>query len=141
MATDAIRRVDGHELVRLRPWMVPLIQENWGGAPNAGTVENWIRGWQMANDFCFVCSDLAVGLAQVAHDPQDPTPVIEEVFLFCQRGGEAEGVEIYQHWVRWGKSMRASEFRFSRGKGSPMDRLKAAFPNMQHRRSCYVELT
>lgn len=140
MAEIVIRRVGGEDLTRMQQWLVPLIQEHWGDAPNVGTVNNWIRGWQMSNEFCFVCTDMAVGLAQVTHDPQDPTPVIEEVFLFCQRGGEADGVEIYNHWVRWGKGMRALEFRFSRGKGAPIDRLKAAFPKLQYRRICYVEL-
>jgi hypothetical protein len=139
--TPKIRRYAGADQMRLTAWLVPLIREHWGQMYSVGTVNNQIRAWQNSNDHNFVCTDNAVGLAQVARDPQDPVPVIEEVFLFCRAGHETEGVAIYKHWVTWGKTIqRASEFRFNRGIRSPMALLKEAFPNMLNRHVFYVSL-
>jgi len=134
-----IRRLDQAALNLLAPWLVPLLQEQFG-VQNQTIVNGWLRMWMLENQFNIACSDHAVGLAQIVNDPMDPTPIVEEVFTFCQPGFETDGIEIYRHFEAWGKLVHATEFRFEKAAGARKELLKEAFPRFKWRSICYLEL-
>ena len=106
-----IRRLDQAALNLLAPWLVPLLQEQFG-VQNQTIVNGWLRMWMLENQFNIACSD----------------------------GFETDGIEIYRHFEAWGKLVHATEFRFEKAAGARKELLKEAFPKFKWRSICYLEL-
>jgi hypothetical protein len=135
----SVRRLTQADVDRHADWLVPLIQEQWGG-PSLRTVNGWLRLWMSDNAFNIACTDNAVSLAMIDHDPMDPRTVIQEVFTFCRDGFAADEVVLYQHFIRWGASMQAVRFQFSKVEGERKERMKSVFPDFRWRSICYLDI-
>jgi len=73
----------------------------------------WIRGAIETNQYLFICTEKAVGLAQANHRPLEPKPFVEEIFVFTMEDGDLSHLAaIYREFKRWGKGMDASEIVF-----------------------------
>lgn len=136
---QTVHRLGPEDIARLGPWLIPLIQERWGG-PTVQVVNGWLRLWQQGNEYNIACTENAVVLAQTEHDPLNPTPHIKEVFNFFKPNCEAEVIAIYEHLIRWGKLRGASRFEFERWSEDAKTMLKKAFPAFKWRSICYLDL-
>lgn len=135
---STIHRVFGENFETYAQWIAPLIQQAWGNPP-MGTVFGWMRMWALSNEYSFVGTQNAAGLAQLVHDPMCPNPRVEEVFLFVRNDATEEGLDIYRHWSKWMATMRADEFRFNHVQGAPISAIKTVFPGLKRREMWYVE--
>ena len=135
-----VRRVTQADIDRHADWLVPMIQAQWGG-PSLQVVNGWLRLWMSDNNFNIACTDNAVALAMIDHDPMDPRNVVREVFAFSKPGFLSDEMELYRHFVRWGSSMNAIRFQFRKAEGERKDLLKAEFPDFRWQSVCYVDLT
>lgn len=135
----AVRRMLPAEVDTYASWLVPLIQQYWDD-PAIATVKGWLRMWSLSNHYNLGCTDDAVGLAQLVHDPMHVKPRVEEVFMFCKPGHTEDGIAIYAHWARWAKTAGADEFRFNHVMGAPIDGIKAIFPDLQYRKMWFTEV-
>ena len=133
------RRLSDADLQKHASWLIPAIQERWGG-PSVVMVNGWLRQWRMGNEYNIACTDNAVALAELSHDPLDPVPVIREVFMFCPDEHAEDMVALYWHFVRWGRSVKASEFRFSKPAAERKEMLKTMIPGFKWRSNCYLEI-
>ena len=133
-----VRRMTAIEVENYASWLIPLIQQYWDN-PSQATVFGWLRMWCLDNQYNIACTDHSVGLAQLAHDPMNPRPHVEEVFLFCHPDHTEDGITIYEHWGRWAKTSNACEFRFNHVQGAPRDKIREIFPDLQYRKLWFVE--
>ena len=73
----------------------------------------WIRGAIETNQYYFVCTDKAAGIAQANHRPLVPQPYVDVIFVHSiddsDRGHEPA---IYQAMERWGKGLGAFEMNY-----------------------------
>ena len=134
-----VRRMTQSDIDKHSPWLVPMIQEFFGG-PSVSVVAGWLRMWLLSNEYNIACTDNAVGLAMLQYDPLDPVPMVQEIFTFSQDGFVKDDISIYRHFIQWGKSVRASEFRFGKPAGDRKELLKAELPGFRWRSICYMEL-
>ena len=137
----AVTRLDVKDLEQIGHWLIPAIQEQWGG-PSVTVVNGWLRLWMHDNSYNIAVTDTkeSVGLAVMAHDPMDPDVVVEQVFLFHAPGSKADGLSVYGHFLTWARLVKAKEFRFEKAAAEVRDKLKEAIPGFKWRSNCYVEL-
>lgn len=135
-----VRRVTPTDFEQTAGWVIPMIQEDFGG-PSSMLVYRWMRSWATDNQFSFVCTDNAVGLAMLANDPLVPVPTVQEIFLYVRPGRQYkhEGLEIYKHFAAWMRMNHAGRFRFYDTPGAPMDELRKLFPDLQEQKMWYVD--
>lgn len=134
-----VRRLTQADVDRHADWLVPLIQAQWGG-PSVQVVNGWLRLWMSDNEFNIACTDNAVSLAMIDHDPMDPRNIIKEVFCFSREGYLADEMAIYRHFIRWGSSMNALQFRFRKPEGERKELLRAEFPEFRWQSIGFVDL-
>lgn len=73
----------------------------------------WICGAIETNQFFFICTDKAVGMAQANHRPLEPVPFVDVVFVeSIDAADRSHEPAIYRDMTRWGKSMNASELNY-----------------------------
>lgn len=78
----------------------------------------WVRGCIQDNACLFLCIDApdgapgAAGMAFVAHDPLDPVPYVNILFVI---GEESIRVKFYEKVVKWARDLNAKEVRDALG--------------------------
>ena len=94
-------------------WLISRIEAKWPGYTRSW-YENKIRGWSFNNQFFFVRTENAIGLARVFHDEMIAEPVVQEIFLFLRkfREHEAEGIKVMKETESWAATMRACRYEF-----------------------------
>ena len=76
----------------------------------------WIRGCINDNACLFLCTDVkegqggVCGMAFVRHDPLDPVPYVQILFVI---GEDAVRLAMYERIAKWGRDMGAKEVRYS----------------------------
>lgn len=135
-----VQRVTNVDIDRCAAWVIPMIQEDFGG-PAPELIHRWMRTWSIDNQFSFVCTENAVGLAMLVYDPLSPMPVVQEMFLYVRQGRQFkhEGLEIYKHFAGWMRLNHAGRFRFFDSPGAPMDELRKLFPGLQEQKMWYID--
>ena len=77
----------------------------------------WLRGVVGQDEYFFIRTDHAAGLAQVIMDRLYPAPVVKEIFVVCHDRKipehVAEAISIYQDICRWAKTLGACEVQIS----------------------------
>lgn len=129
-----VQRIAGGLIDQYATWLTPLLQEDFGN-PAPGTVMRWMRSWAMDNQFNFVGTPNAAGLAVANYAPLTAFPIVEEVFLYVQGGeeNEGEGLEIYRHFHRWAKMSNAHRLVFNYSRGAPNGKIMREFPGLTKR--------
>ena len=120
-------------------WLLPMLQEDFNG-PSMETLARWTRSWESDNQFSFVGTPNAAGVAMLMPLPLRPGLIVQELFMLVRDGShKLEGVEIYKHWAAWMKTARADRFQFHDCLGAPMAEIKAVFPRLLYQKMWYVE--
>lgn len=107
------RRFDLNDLPRYAEALLPRLKELYPHV-NERMYGGWIRGCINDNACHFVCIDApdgapgAAGMAFVMHDPLDPVPYVNVLFVI---GEEAVRVSIYEKIVKWSREVNAKEVR------------------------------
>lgn len=87
----------------------------------------WIRGAIETNQFFFVCTDKAVGMAQSNHRPLEPTAFVDVVFVeSLDDADRSHEPAIYGEMTRWGKGMGASELNYGELTNDQIAAIKAS---------------
>ena len=135
-----VRRLTNMDLEKHKTWLFPRLQEHFE-IENTTILAGWVRSWMLGNEYNLACTDNSIALATIGRDPLNPTPVIQEVFLFVPEGHEKEGIALYKHFMRWGRSMRAKEFVFNKVSGKHKEYLQAELPGFRWRTCCYIGIS
>lgn len=120
-------------------WLVPRLRERWSRVTDTSFV-GWMRSFMADNQFSFMRTENAVGLAQLINDPMSPDLIVDEIFVWTTPGHEKEGGAIYDHWKRWGIGVRAVEFRFGYDTDVPIPVIRAVVGGKRTRTIQYVNL-
>jgi len=87
----------------------------------------WIRGAIETNQFFFICTDRAVGMAQSNHRPLEPVPFVDVVFVeSLDDTDRSHEPAIYRDMTRWGKSMGAGELNYGELTAEQITAIKAS---------------
>jgi len=137
---QTVRRVTSVDIDQCAAWIIPMIQQDFGD-PGREMIYRWMRQWSTDNNYSFVCTDNAVGLAMLSFEPMSPIATVQEVFLYVRPGRQykPEGLEIYKHFAAWMRMNNAGRFRFWDSPGAPMDDLRALFPDLQEQKMWYID--
>lgn len=88
-------------------WLLARIQERWPQWERA-SLHGRLMGFASSNQFLFVKTGEAVGLAAIAHEPMDSTPFVREVFLFITNpDANKDALKIITEFKRWSQTIRA----------------------------------
>jgi len=106
-AFGEITRFTAADIPTWGEWLLARIQERFPQW-NRASMHGRLMGFISSNQFMFVKTGEAVGLATVAHEPMDSTPFVREVFLFMT-GDDAkkDAIKIMKEFERWAKTIRA----------------------------------
>ena len=124
-----VRRVLPTELEAVS-WIMPMLQEDFGNPP-LEVVLRWMRIWCSDNQYSFVRTENAVGLACLDREDMRFYSLVRERFTYVKPGCLAEGLDIYRHWFQWGKTAKAERFEFTMVDGAPVGPIKRMFAAVQ----------
>jgi len=108
-----IRRVEMPDLMRLQDWLAGRLHEMHPEATAAG-IKGFLVNCVNANEWWFVHTEKACGLAQLVRIPLEPQPVVQDHFVFMRKDDEndIEGPEqaasIYPAMASWAAHQNAS---------------------------------
>ena len=91
-------------------WVVPLIQADFG--MSMPQIINLMRQWAGSNDYCFIRSGSAVGLAMRSVVPLTGAPEVVEVFVYTTNPDLLDVFDVYRHFHTWARTSHAWRFRF-----------------------------
>lgn len=121
-----VRRFGLNDLQTHGLWLYEKLQKRFPHVEQ-GHLTAWIRSAIETNQFFFVCTDKAVGMAQSNHRPLDPVPFVDVVFVeSLDDTDRSHEPVIYKDMARWGKSMGAGELNYGELNGEQITAIKAS---------------
>ena len=122
----SVRRFGLPDLQTHGLWLYEKLQKRFPHVAQ-GHLTAWIRGAIETNQFFFICTDKAVGMAQANHRPLEPVPFVDVVFVeSIDAADRSHEPAIYKDMTRWGKSMNASELNYGELTGEQIAAIKAS---------------
>lgn len=109
------RRFDLNDLPRYADALYPRLKTIYPHI-NERMYGGWVRGCINDNACLFLCIDAqngapgAAGMAFVMHDPLDPVPYVNVLFVI---GEDSVRADIYKKIVKWSRELNAKEVRVS----------------------------
>jgi hypothetical protein len=104
-------------------WLVERLRERIPDLSDK-MLAGWLRGAIVSNEQLLLRSENAVGMAQIAHQPLLPQPIVEEVFVFVRNEAVEEGMAMYGEFRRWASGLGASSMTVDRWTDVPRDLIK-----------------
>lgn len=107
------RRFDLNDLPRYADALYPKLKARYPNV-NERMYGGWVRGCINDNACHFVCIDApngepgAAGMAFLMHDPLDPVPYANILFVI---GEESVRIAIYEKIIKWAREANAKEIR------------------------------
>lgn len=112
-----IRRMEAPDLTQLQDWLAFRLHERHPEA-GAAQIRGFLNGCIGNNEFYFVRTDLACGLAQLIRLPLEPQPVVQEFFVFARKDKDIDdetdteannqAASIYPAIASWAAHQNAS---------------------------------
>ncbi len=102
------RRFGMADLNDMGPWLIDRLQKKF---PHLHTrmLSGWLSGAMGSNEFLFLRTDNACGMAALINEPMSAAPVIREVFVLSRNGDLNEASAFYPAFRRWAKQIGASD--------------------------------
>ena len=134
-STDPVKtwKFNAPDLSDMGLWMLNRLSQK---APhlNDRNFVGWLRNCMESNEFMFIRSQNAVGLAQRVSDVFDPVPRVVELFVWVRdREKMGEAATIYAEFQRWAVSLGSKEMLIERDTDAPLEMLKAHFGTLYER--------
>ncbi len=104
----SIRRFGMADIEDMGMWLMTRLRERYPHV-NDRMFIGWIRGCMESNEFLFIRSENAAGMAIIDHRPLTSAPIVREVFLLSRNDDLMEAAQLYPHIRQWAESMAASE--------------------------------
>ncbi len=126
------RRFFGSDLEEMGPWLLTRLKAKYANLNELNYV-GFFRGCMSGNEWLFLRTDHAVGLANLRYEPLNPVAYVEEVFVLCKEGPEPrraqqeEMLDIYRHFRDWMESHGARLSILDRFTDLPLGMLKKEF--------------
>ena len=122
-----VRRFSRPDLDRCGPWLLPRLVLSFP-QQNERQIASWISSLLHSNEFLFVCSDNAVGLAQLQRaDIFQVETIVVERFVFAATNQPAhieEAAEMYVRFADWAKHHGARFVQVMEQTDVPADTVK-----------------
>lgn len=144
MDAQTIRRFDLVKLNSHGQWVLPRLQEAYPHLTER-TAAGWLRTLVNNNEFLFLETDDAVGLAQVvqAHMLQQK-PIVQEHFVFCRdrkdKDHHAQAAGMYERMAAWAKSLGAEILVVEERSDVPHDLVKAKLGRVFQRQTQFARV-
>lgn len=132
----AVHRFDLGDIDRMGMWLVKRIREMFKDADDR-TVIGWMRSCIQSNEYMFLCSEDAVGLAVMLREPLHRQPIVDEIFVVVRNGATHEGVAIYREIKRWAGAVGARRCQVRVEGDVPRDMIKTVFGMIYIYEVCY----
>lgn len=102
------RRFGMADLNDMGSWLIDRLQKKF---PHLYTrmLSGWLSGAMGSNEFLFLRTDNACGMAVMTNNPMQEQPVVTEVFVLSRNGDLAEAATFYPAFRRWAKQIGASD--------------------------------
>ena len=134
------RRFNLPDMSEMGLWLFKRLESRYPTAPDS-TFSGWLRGAMESNEYHFVRTDNAVGLAQIYRLPLDPQAHLTEVFVLVKdQDALPEGAEIYRAFKRWGESMGADEIIVERQTDVPREMIREALGKVWVRETFFCKM-
>lgn len=112
-----MERFNSPDLTVWGGWLLERLKEFYPHLTDQ-TLAGWLRASINSNEAHIVHSGMAIGMAQITHEPLEAQPSVKEVFVFCRSSDDEtekqtalkQGAAIYSEFRRWGMSLGAKEF-------------------------------
>jgi hypothetical protein len=158
-AMNAARRGDVVEVIAQQPylpvtitrfalpdldvWGVLLMERLMSRFPhlNDRMFIGWLKGCMESNEFLFVRSEHAVALAQIVRSPLQPMADVQEVFVLMRgKGGEDEGLAMYDEFRHWAERMGARDLLVDIFTDVPKDAIQRRLGRLYNRIIPFIRL-
>ena len=91
MPVIVTRRFSMADLEPFGVWLHGRLKDRWVTLTER-MFPTFVKDWMGSNEYLFLCTKHAVGLAQVYHEPMDPQPYVREIFVFVKDDHIDDGV-------------------------------------------------
>jgi len=108
-----IRRMELPDLTQLQDWLAFRLHERHPEAA-AAEIKGFLRNCIYSNEWWFVRTEQACGLAQLIRLPLEPQPVVQDFFVFMRQHDEndieapEQAASIYPAMASWAAHQNAS---------------------------------
>jgi hypothetical protein len=121
-------------------WLLGRLKEFY---KNSSEIEllSWLRGVMTSDQFLFVHTENAIGLAQITREALSAKPKVKELFVLCASEDDYEqGAYLYSVLRDWAAAVGASEFIVETFTDVPRDMIKLRAGGMFKRDQVFVKL-
>lgn len=118
-----VRRFELADLEAWGQWLFTRLVEKHP-AITERSFPSFVRSWIQGNEFCFVISGNAVGLATIYHEPLDDKPTVREIFLYCRDSDIEDGQPVYFEFHRWSRLSCAYQLLVGYDSDVPMQAIR-----------------
>ena len=132
-------RVSMPDLDAWGPWLLKRLKHRFPHLSDR-MFHGWLRGCMESNEFLFVRSTNAIGLAQVVRSPLQPMADVMEVFVLLKEEQIAEGVAIYDEFRRWTLNMGARDLIVDNFTDVPKEVIQANLGRLYNRVLPFIRL-
>jgi hypothetical protein len=108
-----VRRMEMPDLSQLQDWLAYRLHERHPEAA-AAEIKGFLRNCITSNEWWFVRTELACGLAQLIRLPLESQPIVQDFFVFAMTPAEDDGsaadqaASIYPAMASWAAHQNAS---------------------------------
>jgi len=134
-----VSRFNMPDLLKRANWLVERLGTRFPHL-NERSLIGFLRGCLESNDFNFVQTRNAVGLAQITRRPLDVQPIVEEVFVLTYGDAIGEGAAIYDEFRRWASVIGATEVIVDRFTDVPRETIKNTLGRLLSRETIFVKV-
>ena len=121
------------------PWLLHRLRHRFSHL-NDRMFAGWVRSCMESNEFLFVRSAHAIGLAQIIRSPLQPVADVLEVFVLIRDGDVAEGVALYDEFRRWTLNMGARDLIVDQFSDVPKEVIQANLGRLYSRVLPFVRI-
>lgn len=134
-----VRRFGLADFEPMGVWLVERLRERIPSLSDRG-LAGWLRGAITSNEQLLICTDNAVGMAQIVRQPLLPAPQVEEIFVFTRNEAIEDGMAIYAEFRRWAEGIGASRLDVDRWSDVPREFIKQVLGKISLREVASVRI-
>lgn len=134
-----VRRFGINDVQDMGLWILECLKPDYPHLTEQ-TLAGWLRGCMENNEYCFVRTANAVGLAVRGSKTLESRPTVDEVFVLARAGHNDEAGAIYGQFRSWAKGINASEMHVGYNSDFTLAKIKAVLGPIKERVWHVVEL-
>jgi hypothetical protein len=120
-----IRRFGPADMQQFGNWLIARLRVRYAHI-NDRMLFGWLTGIINSNEYLFLMTPNAVGLAMLSNPPLDAHPIVTEVFVLSMHENTiSEAAHLYGRFREWAESMGASQIIVGRMSDVPLDLIES----------------